>query len=141
MMNKTLQEKIAEAIAYISTLRFEEMELGRHDVNEEFYVNLQAYNTKAFEDTRFEAHRQYVDVQFMVEGTERIDVAAAALLEVEDAYDEQVEAMFLKAPKHAASVVLTAGGYVVLYPEDAHRPGISVQESVPVKKIIGKVRV
>ena len=40
-----------------------------------------------------------------------------------------------------AKFVLTTGGYAILYPADAHKPGVRVGESVPVKKMVGKVRI
>ena len=36
-MSKTLQEKLAEALAYMENVNFDEMELGRHDINEDFF--------------------------------------------------------------------------------------------------------
>lgn len=140
-MGKTLRQKIDEAIEIIKNVKFDELELGRHDVNEDFYYNLQSYESKAFETTRYEAHRKYVDVQFIVEGMERIDIAPVSALEVEEDYQEEREALFLKAPERAASIVLNAGGYVVLYPEDAHRPCIAAGAPGSVKKIVGKVRI
>lgn len=102
---------------------------------------VQEYKTKAADVARHEAHKKYVDIQWIVEGKERIDVAPVSVMEVEEPYSEETDVMFFREPQQATQVVLTAGGYVVLYPEDSHKPGMTVDDQVTVKKIVGKVRV
>lgn len=140
-MSKTLSEKIAEAIEVIKNVKFDEMELGKHVINDELYIILQNYESKDPQIARHEAHKKYVDIQYVVDGMERIDITSAANMEVEEAYNDERDVVFFKEPTQAATVVLTAGGYVVLYPEDSHKPGIRVDEPVQMKKIVGKVRI
>lgn len=140
-MKKTLSEKIAEAVETIRNVKFDEMELGKHVINDDFYMSLQIYDSKDPATARHEAHQKYVDVQYIVEGTERIDIAPASIMEVEEEYDEDRDVVFFKEPARATTVVLTAGGYAVLYPEDSHKPGLQVDGPVKIKKIVGKVRI
>ena len=63
-------------------------------------------------------------------------------LEVDEAYDEERDLVFFKEPDQAANIILTDGGYAILYPADSHKPGLRVgEEPVAVRKIVGKVRV
>lgn len=140
-MNKTLSEKIAEAVEVIKNVKFDEMELGKHVINDDFYMLLQTYETKDPAVARHEAHQKYVDVQYIVDGTERIDIAPASMMEVEEEYSEERDVVFFKEPSQATNIVLTAGGYAILYPEDSHKPGVCVDGAVQVKKIVGKVRI
>lgn len=140
-MSKTLSEKINEAVEIIRNVKFDEMEPGKYVINDDLYILLQTYETKSPETARHEAHRKYVDVQYVVEGMERIDIAPAASMEVEEAYDENRDVVFFKEPEKAATVVLTAGGYAVLYPDDSHKPGMQAGGPVQMKKIVGKVRI
>ena len=51
------------------------LSLGRHDIVEGgAYANVSEYDTRA--DIPFEAHRDYIDVQIIVEGEENICVAS-----------------------------------------------------------------
>jgi YhcH/YjgK/YiaL family protein len=78
----------------------------------------------------------------MVAGKEAIGIAPTSELAVEQEYDVETDVMFLEAPKQSAQAVLSAGGYVILYPQDAHRPGVKAGEKpVKVRKVVGKVRV
>ena len=138
---KTLEEKIAEAVQAIAELDKENAALGRHDVNEDVYLMVQEYVTKDPENGLYEAHKKYVDVQYIIEGKENIFVTPVSTLKEEKAYSEEIEAAFYAQPERATQVMLTSGGYVVLYPEDAHMPGMKEGENSKVRKIVGKVRI
>ena len=73
-------------------------------------------------------------------GKEQIDIAPADKMEVAEPYNADRDIVFFKEPEQATHVVLTDGGYVVVYPEDSHKPGIRVGEPAKVRKIVGKVR-
>ena len=138
---KSLSERVAEACSHIKGLDFDSLELGKHEVNDDFYYIVQTYETKDPATTRYEAHEKYVDIQYLISGTEAIDIAPVTALEIDEPYDESKDACFLKKPERATKVVLTAGAYVILYPEDAHNPGLQVDKAMTVRKIVGKVRV
>ena len=140
-MKKTLAEKIAEALEVIQAVEFEKTELGKHAVNDDFFYLVQEYESKDPAVARHEAHKAYVDIQYVVEGKEAIDIAPAMFMEVEEEYDVARDVVFFKEPKQATRFVLTDGGYAILYPEDSHKPGVRVDEPVKMKKIVGKVRI
>ena len=140
-MKKTLEQKIAEALEVIEKIEFENTELGKYEVDEDFYYLVQKYESKDPAVARHEAHKKYVDIQYVVEGKEAIDIAPAMFMEVEEEYDENRDVVFFKEPKQATRFVLTDGGYAILYPEDSHKPGVRVGEAATVKKIVGKVRI
>lgn len=140
-MSKTLADKIKEALAVIESVNFDEAEPGKHVVNDDFFYLVQKYETKALEAGRHEAHKKYVDIQYLVEGKERIDLAPAEKMEAEEPYNEERDIVFFKEPAQATNIVLTDGGYAIFYPEDSHKPGLSVDGPSPVKKIVGKVRI
>ena len=141
-MGKSLTERINEAVELITNLDFDNLAIGRHDVNDDFFYIVQEYETKPLEAGRHEAHKEYVDIQYIISGKERIDVTAAASMEVDVPYDETTDLVFFKEPEQAANIILTDGGYAILYPADSHKPGLRVgNEPVAVRKIVGKVRV
>lgn len=140
-MSKKLAEKIAEALEVIKGIEFEKMELGKYEVNDDFYYLVQEYEPKDPEVARHEAHKNYVDIQYVVEGKEAIDIAPMMFMEVDEPYDAERDVVFFKEPKQATRFVLTDGSYAILYPEDSHKPGVCVGAKTKVKKIVGKVRV
>jgi 3-deoxy-D-manno-octulosonate 8-phosphate phosphatase (KDO 8-P phosphatase) len=137
----SLEERCMEAVAFLTKLNDEDSTLGRHDVNENFYYNVQEYETKANPSKHFESHCKYVDVQVLISGEELLQVADISRLRVEEPYDDAKERTLYYATADAASVVLRPGSFVILYPKDAHRT--IAFDGVPskVKKIVGKVKI
>ncbi|MDO5042403.1 MAG: YhcH/YjgK/YiaL family protein [Slackia sp.] len=139
-MNSIGHAGVRRAIEYAREHDLRALEPGRHDIDGDvLFANVCAYDTRAFEDCRFEAHRRYIDVQMVLEGAERIDVQFVGALSAEP-FDEEADNMFLDGDA-AASVVMTPGTFVACFPDDGHKPGIAVNGSVPVKKAVFKVLV
>lgn len=109
---------------------------------DKLFINFPAYETHSKKDGMTEAHRQYVDVMYMVEGSETIYVKDVnALKKVTKEYDPAIEALLADVDDDATAVRLEAGSFIVLFPEDAHAPACDPVEGrkTKVKKLIGKV--
>lgn len=141
MTQKTLYEKITEALDYIKNLDKSTLTPGRHDVNDEFFYNYMEYEAKEPTNSIYEAHKNYVDIQYIVEGQERVDVSFEEYMELDTPYNDQKDIMFFKNPQESFSRILGAGEYIIVLPHELHKPGQKVGEIGNVKKIVGKVRV
>lgn len=106
------------------------------------FMNVCAYDTESPEDALMEAHRQYLDVMYMVEGEETIYVKSTdELTNVTQEYNPEIEALLATLDADATPIRLTTGHFVVLFPQDAHAPACDTEKRNAVKKIIGKVRI
>lgn len=140
-MGDCLSQRIEEALKYIKNLDVASLTSGKYVVSDDFFYIVQEYDTKLPEQGRYESHKKYVDIQYLVEGCEYIAVTATAFMETEGAYNEDTDVQFLKDSKYASNLLLTSGKYAILYPKDAHKPGLTVDKISRVKKILGKVRI
>ena len=140
-MSHGLTQRIENALKYIQGLDATSLQEGKYVVNDEFFYIVQEYDTKTPEQGRYESHKKYVDIQYLAEGCEYIAVTATAFLEPDGAYNEATDVQFLKDAKHASNLLLTSGKYAILYPKDAHKPGLTVDKITRVKKILGKVSI
>lgn len=95
----------------------------------------------AAEALDYETHENYFDIQYLVEGVERIGCVSREGLLVKTPYEVGNDVTFYQEPVLDGSVLLRAGDYVVLAPEDAHKPRCAAGEAMPVKKIVLKVPV
>lgn len=141
MTQKTLYEKITEALDLIKNLDKSTLTPGIHEVNDEFYYNYLEYEAKEPTDTIYESHKNYVDIQYIVEGQEHIDVSFEEYMELDTPYNTEKDIMFFKNPKESFARILGPGEYVIVLPHELHKPGQKVGENGHVKKIVGKVRV
>lgn len=109
----------------------------RYDFDGGRFANAEEYETKL--SSRFEAHRKMVDVQIVVSGTEMINFAPITdEFQVEQEYDPKKDIMFMTG-EVKDTVLLRAGDACVIGPELAHMPGMAVNGSSHVKKIVLKI--
>lgn len=139
VLDKSLEERCLEAAQYLNTLQGEELTLGFHKVNESFYYNVIEYETTGEKNKPFESHRNFVDVQLLLEGEEIMQVAdITRLYQVAD-YDNDRDVLLYAASNNTASILMRPGSTMILYPHDAHRSMSLRNNSNSVKKIVGKI--
>lgn len=104
------------------------------------YAIVQRYETIRTEAPKFEFHRKYIDVQFIVSGEETIGWAPVEGMTITEAYSAEKDICFGKvASEKWTPVRLRAGQLAVLWPEDAHAPKLATAAPSPVMKIVVKV--
>lgn len=104
-------------------------------------ASVQHYTTMQAGTLDFETHEEYFDVQYLIEGEEIVGVVSREGLTVKMPYDTANDITFYDEPVHSGAVLLRSGDYVVLAPEDAHKPRCAAGEPMAVKKIVVKVPV
>ncbi len=137
---KEVERRVSNAIEYIRSLDKTILYPGKYNVNEYFYYSVQEYTTKPEDECVLESHREYIDIQWIVEGEEAFAISDVSRLVLEKEYDDVKDVMFWKPKQDMTKVILKAGTYIVLYPNDAHMGRINTIEKHYIKKIIGKVK-
>ena len=84
---------------------------------------------------------KYFDVQYVVEGREYCGVCKREGLKVRTPYDENGDITFYEEPELSGQVLLLSGDYIVLSPEDVHKPRLAAGGKMAIKKIVVKVPV
>ena len=137
---ESLNSRFSKAFAYLRTVDGTQP-LGRHDLDgDHCFALVQTYETKPQEKALFEAHRKYIDVQFVFSGRETILWAPLASMKEETmAYDESKEAALWKLVPDVTPLHMSAGHFAILYPQDAHAPCIEWEKPEQVFKVVVKV--
>jgi len=115
---------------------FEKVELDLNNFGLE-----QVYNSKERSQCFFESHQQYIDVQFILEGEEIIEVLNKSLLEVDMPYSKEMDLIKYQDSMKSSLVRLAKGDVAIFFPEDAHMPCVKVNNSTKVVKTVVKVKV
>lgn len=115
---------------------------GRYDLGDGSVAIVATYETELADSKRFEAHRKYIDIQYVAMGAERIGHAFVPELLPDGDYDEEKDLIFFNEPAASSSLLMPAGTFAVFYPHDAHKPGLMAGD-VPstTRKIVVKVPV
>ena len=119
------------------------LEAGRHEIDgEAIYAMIQEYETREQTQKMLEGHKKYIDLQFIADGTERMEIIDIARAEVIKEYDSQLEAAFFAPKEECTSGIFSAGDFAIFFPEDLHQPGLrSAKDACHVKKIIVKIAI
>ena len=114
-----------------------DVELGRHELTDGAFYNVcDVKEQKPTSEGVWESHKKFIDIQYILTGTEVMGYADIDTLKVTKEYTEdgdyalhEGEGVFMK---------LKAGDFAVFAPMDAHMPGCGDATS---KKVIVKVPV
>lgn len=118
-------------------------ELGRYDFEgEDLFAFVSEYETKPRSEAVLEAHKKYVDVQFLLAGEERLEWSRPDGLTLKTPYCAENDIMFYEHPEQPEGhVTLKPGIFAMLLPEeDIHSPqGMSGATPQLVKKVVVKI--
>jgi YhcH/YjgK/YiaL family protein len=136
----SLSPRFGAAFEFLRNLSAD-LPLGRHDIDgDDCFALVQAYTTKPLTGAKFEAHRNYIDIQFVQSGRETLLWAPLAGLAETQAYDSGKDFALFATPAIATPLRLRAGEFTIFYPEDAHAPCLELDGPCEVRKVVIKVR-
>jgi YhcH/YjgK/YiaL family protein len=95
--------------------------------------------SKAFEKSAWESHRRFIDLQYVIKGEEKIGVSPLSESKVIKPYDERKDGANYEAT--GKYYIATPSEFFLFFPNDVHRPNISVPGFDTVKKLVIKIRV
>lgn len=137
-----LSEKFAKAYEFLRSYDLSAFSPGMIEIDgKDIFANVQEYTTVPWEDSKFEAHNLYYDIQYIAEGKEMFGYVNREKLTEEAPYDDKYDIVLFEEPEVCGKILLEAGDFVIVPPEDAHKPKCAVGDSGTVKKIVIKVRV
>ncbi len=139
-----IDNEYSSELAYIDNwIRNNDMqtvEAGRHDVDgDRLYVNILEYETKDETECIWEAHKKYLDLHFIICGTETIGISYLDNMQIGE-FEDDKDYLHISGD---ADVKITCreGSMILLYPEDAHKTSIRVDNSNRIKKAVFKIRI
>lgn len=133
-----LSPRFAAGFKFLQTLDFDALTPGRNDIEgDSLFVNSQEYETRLLENGKWEAHRTYADIQFIVEGEERIGYAPLESMKLKTEYSPERDVAFYEGD--GALITLRQGDFGIYLPQDVHMPCIASGAPTKVKKVVVKV--
>lgn len=120
---------------FLAQVGGEPTELKGRDV----YVTRFTYETVPETESFFEAHKKYLDIHIMTDGSEGVELAPPGELEEFD----RVEVNDFYAYRGPARfrLTLSPGSFLVVFPNDAHRIKMQLDAPRTVTKVVFKVRI
>lgn len=114
-----------KAFDYLTAVDLAALPVGRYDIDgDNAYLLVQEKSLSPWEQGVWEGHRRYADVQLVIEGAELLGVRTTEGLEISRTYDAKKDALLFRPDAEGIALPLEQGDFAVLFPGDAHRPGI-----------------
>lgn len=133
-----LPARLKQAVDYLRSTNLMTLSLGRHDLDgDRAFALVQEYTTRKPGECVWEAHRMYIDVQYVVRGAERMGYANLAQAREREPYDSARDVAFFEPGEDYVTV--REGMLAIFGPEDVHAPCGAAGQPAQVRKIIIKV--
>jgi biofilm protein TabA len=138
-----LSAGIRQGLDFIATNRGAKLANGRYEIDgTRVYALVQSYETlPAGDASKYEAHRLYLDIQFIVEGSEAMGWTPLENMRVTQDYNPDKDVILGTCPLAQATLVrVDAGQAAIFFPSDAHAPKLAAAAPSAVRKIVIKVQ-
>ena len=132
-----LHPAFKEAFEFLKQRTLAELPVGRNEINGDQLFCLVAKDmgrTRA--EVKLEAHRKYIDIQYIISGTDEMGWRPTATCDsIDQSYDIDKDIEFFKDDPITWTKV-PAGSFAIFFPEDAHAPMVGNEE---IHKVVLKV--
>ncbi len=137
---EALHSDFEKAFSFLKRADLDSLAPGRYEIDgNHVYAFVQEYETKDIENSVYEAHRKYIDIQYMLDGVENMGYSQIEKLNELAPYNEEND--FLTLSGKPRLILYNPKEFFILFPEDAHMPGILHGKKEKVRKVVVKVRV
>lgn len=129
-----------EAIfAYLAETDLMRLNTGRYPLKgDSLFMIVDEYLTEDVKERKYEAHRKYIDLQYVISGQELIGITKLDNHEVLEPYDEGRDIAFFNV-QDGEYRVADNSVFFIFFPDDAHQPCVKVDPVDSVRKIVFKI--
>ena len=136
-----LSEDIRLGLVYLRQLS-PDVEKGVYELSPRVKAIVSEYATKQVNENGYEAHRRYIDIQYLLTGSEKLCSLPLECLKETKPYNEKDDYALYNEPFVRPQEMLLGNGYfAILFPQDGHMPQLCVEAPLPVKKVVVKVKI
>lgn len=136
-----ISEDIRLGLEYLRDLK-PDIVKGIKELSSRVKAIVSEYTTKKVNEYGYEAHREYIDIQYLILGEEKIRYLPLEYLKETKPYNKEIDAAFYEETNMKPQELLIGNGYfTILFPQDGHMPQMCVKDSKTVKKVVVKVKI
>jgi YhcH/YjgK/YiaL family protein len=135
-----LSPRIDTALRFLQREDLKTLTLGRIELDgDRLFALVQEYQTKRPDETFWETHRKYIDVQYIVSGAEGMGYAPKQSMTLKTDYNPERDIFVWTGQGH--QLTLSAGTFVIFHLHDAHMGGLIIDQPRLVRKVVLKLAV
>ena len=128
-----------KAFVFLNRKDLASLKVGEYPiVGKDVFAKVTSGTTRDKDKSEWESHRHYTDIHYVIEGKELLGVAPVSSLTVTLAYNDAKD----KANYTGEGTFYLAkpGTFFIMFPRNAHRPGVKVDQPQAEKRLVIKVK-
>lgn len=135
-------EIVQPIIDFLNKQNIQTLATGKHSVaaNGIFAIVIKT-NSRDLKGQQFEAHRQNLDIHYLVSGKEVLGFTDTSALHIAIPYVTEEDYLLYHYPQQYSLIGLTEKQFVIFFPEDAHCAQGHVNEENSILKVVFKIPV
>ncbi|HEB1833239.1 YhcH/YjgK/YiaL family protein [Escherichia coli] len=136
-----LHPALQDALTLALAARPQEKAPGRYELQgDNIFMNVMTFNTQSPVEKKAELHEQYIDIQLLLNGEERILFGTACTARQCEEFHHEDDYQLCSAIENEQAIILKPGMFAVFMPGEPHKPGCVVGEPDEIKKVVVKVK-
>ena len=130
--------EIYDVMKFVEKVKKENLPVGKYPLQNGF-VLIQEGTTRHFDEADFEVHREYIDIQVIVSGSEYVEYADMTDLKTKVPFDKDKDLELMSG--EGCKILIKPDTFYILYPTDGHKP--CCHENIPTsyKKVLAKIKI
>lgn len=135
------ETKFKTAFEFLKRNDLLELPVGWIELGDGVRASIQRYTSFNEDEVYFESHEKYFDIQYVIKGVEYCGVCKNKGLTIRTPYSATDDITFYEDPEYSGKVLLEEGDFIVLAPEDVHKPRLAAGSKMEIRKVVIKVPV
>lgn len=136
-----ISAQLDAALDLLKNTDFSSLSPGRYELDNAVYYNIMDCDLLPFSETKWECHRKYIDIQYLLEEGEQIGVLPVQQLTDWGEYSQDRDVCFASDDAAGVPLPMHRHMFALFFPWDAHRPCWAEGESKRVRKVVIKIPV
>ncbi len=138
---KALHPLLGEAFAFLKGLDPKSLQPGRIILKDDnLFAIVAAYTPQEKENPRYESHEQYLDVQYMLHGSEYQWYAHRSQLTQIVPYQQEKDVTFYSFTENGTCLKLQEGDFALYFPQDGHLPSMPDAVAKECIRVVVKIK-
>ena len=136
-----LHPALQDALTLALAARPQEKAPGRYELQgDNIFMNVMTFNTQSPVEKKAELHEQYIDIQLLLNGEERILFGMAGTARQCEEFHHEDDYQLCSAIENEQAIILKPGMFAVFMPGEPHKPGCVVGEPGEINKVVVKIK-
>jgi YhcH/YjgK/YiaL family protein len=136
---RTINSFFEEAFNFINTNDLNRINTGDYEINKDLiFAKVRQYETKSEKKSSWESHKNHIDIQYLVSGKEYLGYSNINNMK-QNHYQKDKDNLILSGM--GDFLMMEKNSFAILFPQDAHMPGVLIDKKEIVKKVIIKIKI